>query len=138
MRVERLFEVRFPADPGRLKIVRGMVERAAMRAGCGESVAAQVVIAVNEACMNVIQHAYHGDASQEIGLCLSSTGGELVCRIEDSAPPLDPAAIRPRRLDDVRPGGLGTHFITELMDECHYGHLEGGRGNYLEMRKRIS
>ncbi len=137
MAAKTLFEIRLSADPAHLKSLRGMVENAAADAGCDAGVATQVVIAVNEACMNVIQHAYDGDPSKEMVVRMLAEGGDLVCRIEDHAPPADFAAIRPRKLDDVRPGGLGTHFMAELMDECHYGHLEGRDGNYLEMRKKI-
>lgn len=134
----RLAEVRVPADPACLKQVRGSVEQAALQAGCCDAVAAQVVIAVNEACMNVIQHAYRGDTSSEVVVIVTSDGAELLCRVEDSAKPVDLDGIKPRDLDDVRPGGLGTYFIAELMDECRYGHLDGGSGNFLEMRKKIS
>ena len=44
----RLMEACFPADPARLKILRGMVEVAAMQAGCSEGVASQIVLAVND------------------------------------------------------------------------------------------
>lgn len=135
---DHLAELRIPGDPARLKLVRGTVEQAALQAGCCEAVASQVVMAVNEACMNVIQHAYRGDPSSEVVVIVAIDGAELLCRVEDSAEPADLEGIKPRDLDDVRPGGLGTHFIAELMDGCRYGHLEGGIGNFLEMRKKIS
>ncbi|MGK0171026.1 MAG: anti-sigma regulatory factor (Ser/Thr protein kinase) [Gammaproteobacteria bacterium] len=137
MTAVRLYTLSFPANPNRLKALRAVVEQAAVLAGCDEAGAAQVVIAVNEACMNVIQHAYKGDDSNEVVVLLSAEEGVFTCRIEDSAPPADLHAIRPRALDDVRPGGLGTHFITELMDECNYGHRTDERGNFLEMTRKI-
>ena len=41
-----------------------------------------------------------------------------------------------RDSDDIRPGGLGTHFIAEIMDEYNIGHLDEGEGNYLDMKKK--
>jgi len=101
-------------------------------------VATEIVIAVNEACMNVIQHAYKGDDSREIVMDILNNDSEVVIRLVDFAEPPDPASIKPRDLDEIRPGGLGTHFIHELMDDCDFGRLNDDRGNCLEMRKRIA
>lgn len=137
MKAERMFQLRFPARPDRLGPVRALVKRAAESSGCAEPLCDQLVIAVNEACMNVIQHAYRGPCSDEIALEILNNGAQLIFRLEDHAEPIDLGCVRPRALDDLRPGGLGVHFIREIMDECEMGHLEQGRGNYLEMRKNI-
>lgn len=134
----RVIELRFPAIADRLRMVRAVVHDAALMSGCSEAVAEKIVIAVNEACMNVIQHGYKGDVTGEIGLEIINNAPELVVRLTDSAPPADLDAIRPRDLDDLRPGGLGTHFISTVMDEVTYSVTDGGRGNRLEMRKRIT
>ncbi len=51
--------------------------------------------------------------------------------------PIDPKTVRPRDLDDVRPGGLGTHFIAEVMDDAKFERPPSGNGNLLIMVKRI-
>lgn len=128
----------FRAEPARLKTVRERVRAAATRAGCGETSAGELVLAVNEACMNIIQHAYKGDASGEIVLEIHNNGDEIEFCLQDFAAPVDCDAIRPRDLDELRPGGLGTHLIREIMDVCEYGHLEGASGNYVRMKKKIA
>lgn len=138
MKEEQLVKVQLPARPERLCLVRVLVKRAAELAGCNAELSEQLVIAVNEACMNVIEHAYKGDVNGEIILEIHNNGDSLFFRLLDRAEPVDLDSVKPRDLDDLRPGGLGTHFIREIMDECHMGHLEGGTGNYLEMRKKIS
>ena len=87
--------------------------------------------------MNVIQHAYKGNDSGEIVLQILNNKSQIVFRLMDFAEPIDLDSVKPRRLDEVRPGGLGVHFIREIMDDCEMGHLEKGTGNYLEMRKKI-
>lgn len=134
---QRLLELRFPADPEQLRRVRQGVREASEGAGFDARTAEFLVLAVNEACMNVMQHAYQGDASGEIVLEVLKGEGEVEFRLRDFAAHADLARIRPRELDDVRPGGLGTHFIREIMDECEYAHAEGGRGNVLRMRKKL-
>jgi len=130
--------LRIPASAVALKGMRREVERAALAAGCDEQLAARVVLAVNEACMNVIQHGYRREPSGELLVEVRHAGGLLTCRVEDSAKPADFESFAPRPLDEIRPGGLGTHFIAEIMDECVYGHLSGGRGNFVEMRKKVT
>ena len=62
----------------------------------------------------------------------------LAFEIADHAPAVDPARVRPRDLDDCRPGGLGVAFIDSLMDEWRIEPGRDGKGNVLHMRKRIT
>ncbi len=138
MTIETLFEIQFPAKAERLCLIRDLVKRTAEEAGCCSELSDRIVLAVNEACMNVIQHAYQGDELGVIMLEMLNNEGKLHFRLVDYAKPIDLSSVKPRNLDDLRPGGLGTHFINEIMDECDMGHLEEGKGNYLEMIKKIS
>ena len=130
-------EIRFPAKAERLTLVRALVKRAAQTVGCNDSLGEQLVIAVNEACMNVIQHAYRGYDTGEIVLEIYHAGSQIRFRLVDFAAPIDLDKVKSRALEDIRPGGLGVHFISEIMDEFKIGHLEDGNGNYLEMKKSI-
>lgn len=138
MSIETLFEIRFPAKAERLCLIRALVKRTAEVVGCCPELSDRLVLAVNEACMNVIQHAYQGDEHGEIILEMLNNEGRLHFRLVDNAKPIDLTSVKPRDLDDIRPGGLGTHFINEIMDECDRGHLDEGKGNYLKMTKKIS
>lgn len=137
MNTEKLFELHFPSKAERLCLVRALVKRSAELVGCCDELTDKLVIALNEACMNVIQHAYNFDESGEIILEILNNGSEIHFRLTDHAGPIDLEKVEPRDLDDVRPGGLGVHFIREIMDHCDMGHLDGESGNYLEMKKTI-
>ena len=132
-----MLELRFPSDPKRLRMVREKVQEVTEEIGCSKKLISDLVIAINEACMNIMQHAYKGDRSGEILLEIQKEQGNLEVLLTDYAAPIDPKLIRPRDLDDVKPGGLGTHFIQEIMDDCTYGNLEDREGNFLRMRKKI-
>jgi len=134
---EKLFELRFPAKPERLCLVRVLVKRSAQLLGCCDELSDKLVIALNEACMNVIQHAYKPEDSGEIILEILNNGSQIVFRLTDAAQLIDLDRVKSRDLEDVRPGGLGVHFIHEIMDDCDMGHLQNGKGNYLEMTKTI-
>jgi anti-sigma regulatory factor (Ser/Thr protein kinase) len=134
----KVLALRFSSDPRRLKVVRARVTEAAESCGCGTKLTSELVIAINEACMNIMQHAYKGDCSREIVLEILNNGDELEFKLTDFAEPVDATQIASRDLDEVRPGGLGTYFMQQLMDECAYGHLDEGKGNFLRMKKKIS
>ncbi len=133
----RLLELRFAADPKRLKMVRDQVQQAASQVTLTKKLVSDLIIAVNEACMNIMEHAYKGDRSGEIVLEINDNGGEIEVVITDFAAAVDFEQIQPRDLDELRPGGLGTFFIKELMDECAYAHLQDERGHVLRMIKRL-
>jgi sigma-B regulation protein RsbU (phosphoserine phosphatase) len=97
----------------------------------------RVILAVHEACANIIEHSYQGDAAQRIDLTVLITPEELAMEIRDYGSKPDLAAIQPRALHDVRPGGLGTHFMRAIMDTVTYD-VSPDTGTLLRMTKRRS
>ena len=136
MSFERLVELRTEARADRLRMLRAVAQAAMAMLGADRESSDCVVLAVNEACMNVIQHAYGAGRSGEIVLEILNNRDQVKLRVRDFAAPVDPAAIRPRDLDDVRPGGLGVHLIREVMDEANFVPPPDGLGNILEMTRR--
>jgi anti-sigma regulatory factor (Ser/Thr protein kinase) len=134
---ESLVRLHFGACADRLRMVRCVVQGAAELSGCARSQADELVLAVNEACMNIIEHAYAGDAAGAIVLEVVADGDRLLFRLTDFAPPVDPGKVQPRDLDDLRPGGLGVHFIREVMDTARFVDPPDGAGNVFEMTKTI-
>ena len=61
----------------------------------------------------------------------------LIDAVELGNTEIDASKVKPRDLDDVRPGGLGTHFIRQVMDECGFVTLPSSEGNLFRMCKRI-
>src|SRR5262245_3371066 len=130
-----LFGLSFPADPKRLKLVRPALRAAAEACGFDENETDDVLLAAGEAIENIIVHAY-GNRRGEIALAIHRMPDGLMLRIRDFAPNVDPAKIQPRKMEDVRPGGLGTHFIRAVMDDASFIPLPDGEGNLLELVKR--
>ena len=135
--METLLELRFPARADRLKLVRGGVRAAARMCGFNDATAQSIVLAVDEACQNIIVHGYKGRADGEIILGVFRCRDGILVRLRDFAPPVDPTKIKPRALDDIRPGKLGSHFIREIMDSVEFRPGPDGTGNLLEMIRRL-
>jgi len=133
----RRLGMRVPARPGELKAVREAVRRCLGDCGCSEKTTGDVVLAIDEACQNIIRHAYDGHPDDAIVIEIDRVGDDLVFSLTDFAPTVAPASIKPRDLDDIRPGGLGTHFIRHVMDDTEYLKPPSGRGNLLRMVRRI-
>ncbi|HED36231.1 MAG TPA: ATP-binding protein [Gammaproteobacteria bacterium] len=140
--MKRLERIHILSKADRLQPLRLFVERLLSGMGCADKDTRETVLAINEACMNVIQHAYHGDNEGEIIIEFYKSDFDLVVRMTDFSEAADLASIKSRDLDEVRPGGLGVHFISQLMDRVEYRniHTEGSQnkaGNQLEMSKKI-
>jgi sigma-B regulation protein RsbU (phosphoserine phosphatase) len=134
---KRLLQLRFPARAAELKRTREAVRESMEGCGCSAKSTADIVLAIDEACQNIIRHAYHGDSDNVIELEVEHRSDDLVFSLIDQAPAIDPNLVKPRDLDDVRPGGLGTHFIRRVMDEVEFLKPASGRGNLLRMVRRI-
>jgi anti-sigma regulatory factor (Ser/Thr protein kinase) len=104
------------------------VERLAKRMGYEETIVSQMILAVDEACTNVIRHAYGNSPDQRIVLTFHVKEDRLEIHVRDFGTPPDPERLRPRDLRELRPGGLGLHFIRKSMDEVHFEEARGGGG----------
>ncbi|MCE5334074.1 MAG: ATP-binding protein [Desulfobacteraceae bacterium] len=123
-----------PADPACLFIVRAAVGKIAEKFGLHSKEERRCVLAVDEACANVIRHAYGNVPSGRIIVTFDVSAENLEIRIRDFGQASDPATFKPRDLADVRPGGLGLHFMRSAFDELRYESPPDG-GTLLTMVK---
>lgn len=128
----------FPATTSALTEIRATVRQACQEAGCDEETTAAWVLAANEASMNVIQHAYRFAEGQALRIELGVSDDELVTLICDNGIPARIEDLQPRALDDLRPGGLGVHFIRELTDTMAYLLPGDGWQNRLRLTRRLT
>ena len=124
-----------PSQPKYLYVIRSVVYPLAVEAGFGKREARHIVLAVDEACANIIRHAYGGDGTKTIELTVSDGADRFTVRLRDTGRKADRAAIAPRDLGDIRPGGLGTHFMAEVFDRVDYD-TSPAEGTVLTLEKR--
>lgn len=126
-----------PSNPCYLCVLQGFFGSLLASLGFSSYEVMRVTLAVHEACANVIEHGYQGDTQQRIDLTVLVTRDDLAVEIRDYGSKPDLAAIAPRALQDVRPGGLGTHFMRSIMDSVTYD-VSLDTGTLLRMTKRRS
>lgn len=128
-----LLRIEFPARAESLADVRAAVQRTLARQGVSGREAAQLVLAIDEACANIIRHAYGGCGQGRILLRIERQRGQLRFHLRDDAPAVDPGCVKPRDLSECRPGGLGVNIINETMDRWRLRPLRRHCGNVLTM-----
>ncbi len=132
---ELLMQLSFLSMPDRLRLVRPIVLAAAHACGFDDEDSEDVVLAVDEACANVIEHAYRWRGDAEIILNIFRLPAGILLQLRDFAPPGGPRGVTTRDPDVLVPGGLGTHFIRSIMDDARFMRAPEGDGNILELIK---
>lgn len=127
-----LFVIKTLSDPKYLSIVRAVSAKMGELSGLGEEAIDDIRIAIDEACSNVIKHAYGGDISRTILIRFRSSQKGFEVWIEDEGKKVEPESIEGRNLDDIRPGGLGVHLIKRAFDIFAFDQRKK-RGNRLRL-----
>ncbi len=126
--------------PGRYEsvpLIADFVGEAAESAGLGEDAAFHCRMAVDEACTNIIEHAYEGEDKGPIEVTCTIETGHCTIHIMDHGKRFDPQMIpeptSSQNLDEIQPGGLGLHLMRKMMDVVQFS-FENNR-NKLTMVK---
>ncbi|MDC1280336.1 ATP-binding protein [Pelagibacteraceae bacterium] len=128
----------FNAEESDLTQIRKFIQTFLIKNEIKEDVQYQIILAVGEAAMNIVQHAYKGgDASKKIRVDLNLVNHILNLDFFDQGVKADPSKIKPRKLEEIRPGGLGTHFIKMVMDDVKWGESTDKWVNHLILKKKI-
>jgi serine/threonine-protein kinase RsbW len=114
----------FPGRFSSLADIAQFVTQAAREAGLDSKAAYAVQLAVDEACSNIIEHAYGGEGCGQIECTCDVTPRGLRVVLSDQGESFDPASIPPPNLHvplkDRQSGGLGIYLIRKMMDEVTY------------------
>lgn len=114
------------SNPARLREVRTEMEGFAKSVGMAEESSHAVGLVLNEALANIIRHGYGGASDKPIRVTAQTGDRELRIQIRDWAKPFDPALIKQRYDDELKPGGLGLICIRKLMDDARFERLPDG------------
>lgn len=138
------WRLQLPGVPDSLPVIREMVEEAALRCGFSGEEIAKIEMAVDEACTNVIEHAYqalsaHGDAQPEIEVRADGYHDRLEISILDRSllnfPIHENSGMEvDEYLKEGRRRGLGLFIIRSFVDDVKHRFVEG-HGNELLLVK---
>ena len=128
--------ITIPSNPKYLSVVRSMTLKVGQINGMKEEVLEDIKLAVDEACANVIKHAYRGNTSGKIVIKYKTTPDNYQVVITDNGIRSQNALLKGRDLDDVRPGGLGIHFIKRVFDVFELDEKKK-KGNRLVLIKHL-
>jgi serine/threonine-protein kinase RsbW len=124
--------IKVQSDPKYLSVIRAVTAKMGELYGLSESATEDIKLAIDEACSNVIKHAYGGDTHQSIRVRYKMTKKGFEVLLEDNGVKAQPESIEGRNLDDIRPGGLGVHLIKRAFDIFQFDRRKR-KGNRLRL-----
>jgi sigma-B regulation protein RsbU (phosphoserine phosphatase) len=132
-----LLDLNIPAAADALRGLRSAIRQVLDGLHIEPQLRDRLVLAVDEACANIIRHAYGPDRAGDIGLRILHAGAMLTFELTDAAPRVDPSSLQPKPLGECRCGGFGIALIDEVMDDWRMEPAPGTEGNRLILQKRI-
>tara|TARA_B100000614_G_C14456887_1_gene456772 strand:+ start:147 stop:557 length:411 start_codon:yes stop_codon:yes gene_type:complete len=126
----------FSVESSSLKEIRNFAREVLSKDLMFENSKDDVVLALAEAAQNIVKHAYNGQPTgDKMRVEISFNGKQLIIELFDKGSPAIPENIKPRKLDDIKAGGLGTFFIGQIMDEVIFKTSATDWVNHLILKK---
>ena len=132
-----IFTLNIPSRTDNLEIIRDFIIGIARKFGFNDDGIGEIELAVDEACANVIKHAYNYDENKKIDITVETNSSKLTIIISDQGRGFDPDKLESpeQRLQKHARGGLGIALIKKVMDEVSF-ELNPGN-NHVRMVKYI-
>lgn len=132
------------SNPKWLSVARAAAERLAEVLGFPVAQCRSITRAVDEALTNIVRHSYSNRLDQPIAMYFRSAQRRHDGRVQqgleillcDRGPAVDPSKVQGRPLEEIRPGGLGLHFIRQAMDTVEF--TRKGPTNRLRLVKYLA
>ena len=129
----------FPVNSASLKEVRTFSRNVFEKINLDQDLKDELVLAIAEAAQNIVKHGYKGieETSDRMEIKISLNEDQLEIGFYDKGKPVVPENIQHRKLDDIKPGGLGTFFIKQIMDGAIFKKDQQDWVNHLVLTKKI-
>ena len=129
----------FPVSSASLKEVRVFSRDVFEKINIPQDQKDELVLAIAEAAQNIVKHGYKGikETTDRMEIKISLKDDELEIGFFDKGKKVVPENIQHRKLDDIKPGGLGTFFIKQIMDNAVFKKDQTGWVNHLILTKKI-
>ena len=129
----------FLVNSSSLKDVRVFCREVFEKLHIQEDLKDELVLAIAEAAQNIVKHAFKNDASPNelMVVQISCENNKLQIAFYDRGTPVDPKKVKHREIDNVKPCGLGTFFIQEIMDAVEFKDGKKPWINHLVLTKQL-
>ena len=129
----------FLVNSSSLKDVRSFCREVFEKLQIQEDLKDELVLAIAEAAQNIVKHAFKNAASPNelMVVQISCENNKLQIAFYDRGTPVDPKKVKHREIDNVKPGGLGTFFIQEIMDAVEFKDGKKPWINHLVLTKQL-
>ena len=136
----RQYRLKIPSQTDNLDLIRDFVAGIARKVGFDNQEINKIELAVDEACTNVIEHAYQYDESQDIDIAVKIDYQKLTVIVTDRGRSFRMEEVElpdmKTYLAELRVGGLGIYLMKTLMDEVDYRSQPDGK-NEVRMVKYL-
>ena len=131
-------EKKFQVNSSSLKDIRNFARELFEKVEELDNYKEELVLALAEAAQNIVKHAYSGQPSGDtMRVEIEYQDKVLTMELFDKGKPVIPENIKPRKLSDIKAGGLGTFFIGQIMDEVVFKTNKEDWVNHLILTKRF-
>ncbi len=129
----------FPVSASSLKEVRAFSRDVFEKIDLPQEQKDELVLAIAEAAQNIVKHGYKGveETEDRMEIKISLKDSQLEIGFFDKGKTVVPENVQHRKLDDIKPGGLGTFFIKQIMDAAVFKKDQKGWVNHLVLTKKI-
>ena len=129
----------FVVSSASLKDVRSFSREVFEKVNIDQDLKDELVLAIAEAAQNIVKHAYKDNPSSNdiMVVEVSCVDNKLKIAFYDRGTPVDPEKVKHRELDNIKPGGLGTFFIQEIMDAVEFKDGKKPWINHLVLTKQL-
>jgi anti-sigma regulatory factor (Ser/Thr protein kinase) len=135
--VESSIEMQVANDISEIARVAALVDSFAANHNLPNSVVVALNVSLDEILNNIISYAYEDARRHDIVVRLELRHGTIEVVVEDDGKPFDPLAVStPRPQSETTVGGVGLHFVRNLMDQLEYAHRDGV--NRLRLVKKLT
>ena len=129
----------FAVSSSSLKDVRSFSREVFEKVNIEQDLKDELVLAIAEAAQNIVKHAYQNqETDDKMEIKISLQNGNLEIGFFDKGRPVDDKNVRHRKIDDIKPGGLGTFFIQQIMDAVVFKEGEKPWINHLILSKNLN
>jgi serine/threonine-protein kinase RsbW len=135
---QKKYQLKIPSQSDNLVIIRDVVSKVATKVGFNNDDVSKIELAVDEACANVIKHAYGQNSSKVIEVTIHIDKQKFMVIVADKGKGFNPKNLKFPDMKDymteMRVGGLGIYLIESLMDKVDFD-IKPGVKNQVKMIK---